>query len=523
MATVTSNDILGTGRRKTSVARVRVRPGEGKIKINNRPLEEYFCNVRQRNAVVAPLEQTGKRAQLDVLIRVDGGGITGQADACKLGIARALKKMDEQAAVGLRRLGPLDPRRPHERAEEVRPSRRPPRHAVLETVIQRRAAARGYAGKILLSRPLAAVLGVRPAFTFGVRAKRACRNCRGAPSMLHRLAIVLGIVVSGACSIVATTVLAELPAPAAIVCLRLADPTEMLAAKEIRRYVYLRTGELLPILRPRNNFEDLATAPQGGLIVVSQVCTNRMHPLFKSNPDLEKQVRSLAREQYVLKTIRRQGRPILVVTASGNPLNAAYRLAEHLGVRFYLHGDVLPDKHIPLEMPNLNETRKPLFALRGIQPFHDFPEGPDWWSPDGYKAVIGQLPKMGMNFIGLHCYPEGGVGPEPLVWIGPPQDISPDGKVKASYPARHFTAANVTGAWGYRPGKTGDYVFGADQLFDCDDYAADVHAATTRRGTRCRPKSATPCSTGWAAFSATCSRTPAGWASRHASARRRRW
>jgi small subunit ribosomal protein S9 len=107
MATVTSNDILGTGRRKTSVARVRVRPGEGKIKINNRQLEEYFCNIRQRNSVVAPLEQTGKRAQFDVVIRVDGGGITGQADACKLGIARALKKMDEQAAVGLRDSGLL--------------------------------------------------------------------------------------------------------------------------------------------------------------------------------------------------------------------------------------------------------------------------------------------------------------------------------------------------------------------------------------------------------------------------------
>lgn len=107
MAIVTSSDILGTGRRKTSVARVRIRPGEGKIRINDRELEEYFHNTRQRNAVIAPLEQTGKRAQFDVLIRVDGGGITGQADACKLGIARALKKSDEQIADGLRDSGLL--------------------------------------------------------------------------------------------------------------------------------------------------------------------------------------------------------------------------------------------------------------------------------------------------------------------------------------------------------------------------------------------------------------------------------
>jgi small subunit ribosomal protein S9 len=107
MAVVKSNDILGTGRRKTSVARVRIRPGAGKIQINKRDLEAYFASDRQRNAVVAALDQTGKRGELDVVILVDGGGITGQADACKLGIARALKKWDEQLADGLRDSGLL--------------------------------------------------------------------------------------------------------------------------------------------------------------------------------------------------------------------------------------------------------------------------------------------------------------------------------------------------------------------------------------------------------------------------------
>ena len=89
-----SKDILGTGRRKTSVARVRLRAGKGRIQINERPLDDYFHNVRQRQAVLAPLIHTGKRDEVDVLVRVDGGGITGQADACKLGIARALKRFD---------------------------------------------------------------------------------------------------------------------------------------------------------------------------------------------------------------------------------------------------------------------------------------------------------------------------------------------------------------------------------------------------------------------------------------------
>jgi small subunit ribosomal protein S9 len=110
MATVTETEpakpiqgvILGTGRRKTSVARVRLRAGEGNITINGRSLDEFFCNDQQRKAVLAPLVQTGKHNEVDVAIRVDGGGITGQAGACVLGIARALKTMDESLDETLR-------------------------------------------------------------------------------------------------------------------------------------------------------------------------------------------------------------------------------------------------------------------------------------------------------------------------------------------------------------------------------------------------------------------------------------
>jgi len=104
---VKTSDFLGTGRRKTSVARVRLRPGTGNVTINKRTLEEYFHNLKQRNAVLAPLVQTSKRNDFDVLVRVEGGGINGQADACKLGIARALKKIDESFTPGLRDTGML--------------------------------------------------------------------------------------------------------------------------------------------------------------------------------------------------------------------------------------------------------------------------------------------------------------------------------------------------------------------------------------------------------------------------------
>ena len=102
-----TGDALGTGRRKTSVARVRLRPGRGQIVINKRTLEDYFPRQQQQQAVVAPLVQTGRREEFDVIIRVHGGGFSGQADACKLGIARALKNYDGEMEETLRDCGLL--------------------------------------------------------------------------------------------------------------------------------------------------------------------------------------------------------------------------------------------------------------------------------------------------------------------------------------------------------------------------------------------------------------------------------
>jgi small subunit ribosomal protein S9 len=95
-------DALGTGRRKTSVARVRIRPGAGKLLINERKLDDYFTIQKDRNAVVAPLEHCGVRGGVDVIIRVHGGGNTGQAGACMQGIARALMRYDSDLSEKLR-------------------------------------------------------------------------------------------------------------------------------------------------------------------------------------------------------------------------------------------------------------------------------------------------------------------------------------------------------------------------------------------------------------------------------------
>ena len=95
-------DALGTGRRKTSVARVRIRAGNGKLLINERSLEDYFTIQQDRNAVVAPLEHAGVRNSVDVRILVHGGGGTGQAGACLQGIARALMRYDSDLDAKLR-------------------------------------------------------------------------------------------------------------------------------------------------------------------------------------------------------------------------------------------------------------------------------------------------------------------------------------------------------------------------------------------------------------------------------------
>jgi len=95
-------DALGTGRRKTSVARVRIRAGSGKLMINDREMAEFFTIDQDRSAVVAPLEHCGVRESVDVTVQVHGGGNTGQAGACMQGIARALMRYDSDLSDKLR-------------------------------------------------------------------------------------------------------------------------------------------------------------------------------------------------------------------------------------------------------------------------------------------------------------------------------------------------------------------------------------------------------------------------------------
>lgn len=99
--------LWGTGRRKTAIARVRIKPGKGLFQINERSIEQYFSEMRDREVVVAPLKLTKTQGGVDVLVNAHGGGYMGQAEAVALGLARALKKYDPTLEPILREHGLL--------------------------------------------------------------------------------------------------------------------------------------------------------------------------------------------------------------------------------------------------------------------------------------------------------------------------------------------------------------------------------------------------------------------------------
>ncbi|MBX6362996.1 MAG: 30S ribosomal protein S9 [Gemmatimonadetes bacterium] len=115
----------GLGRRKTSVARVWLRPGTGKFLVNGRALNDYFPRLSSQQHVQEPLVATQQQGRFDVLCNVDGGGLTGQAGAIRLGLARALLQVDPDLRATLRERGMLtrDPREV-ERKKPGRPGAR---------------------------------------------------------------------------------------------------------------------------------------------------------------------------------------------------------------------------------------------------------------------------------------------------------------------------------------------------------------------------------------------------------------
>ncbi|HLB62145.1 MAG TPA: 30S ribosomal protein S9 [Actinomycetota bacterium] len=120
-----------TGRRKEAVARVRLVPGTGTFRLNGRPLEEYFPTRAHRMTVTAPLRLVGKDKDLDVVARIEGGGVSGQAGALRLGIARALIELEPELRGQLKAEGHLsrDAREKERRKYGLKKARKAPQYS----------------------------------------------------------------------------------------------------------------------------------------------------------------------------------------------------------------------------------------------------------------------------------------------------------------------------------------------------------------------------------------------------------
>ena len=257
-----------------------------------------------------------------------------------------------------------------------------------------------------------------------------------------------------------------------IICPAGGSDMELLAAKEVSRYIYLRTGKLLNVEKANALYAD------DEMIIVAE----DSDPLVEAVTSLD-----APEGGFFIKSFKKGTQNILVISGDDaiSTLYGAYRFAEILGCRFYFHGDVIPDKKIELNITGIDEKGQPVtkngrqWTTRGVQPFQNFPPGAVMWDTDDWKMYITQLPKMGMNFVGLHTYmydPEddhvGDYGPNLNIWLGHEDDLNPDGTVNFAFDATFFHTHQKILGWGGT--NTSDLVGGADQLFDTDGYPSEI-------------------------------------------------
>jgi small subunit ribosomal protein S9 len=123
--------IQSTGRRKAAVARVRLRPGSGVVTVNKRPIDDYFPSATHRMIITEPMRLVDKAEVYDVDTTLDGGGISGQAGALRLGIARALVELDPELRTSLKRAGFLtrDSREKESKKYGLKKARKAPQYS----------------------------------------------------------------------------------------------------------------------------------------------------------------------------------------------------------------------------------------------------------------------------------------------------------------------------------------------------------------------------------------------------------
>jgi len=249
---------------------------------------------------------------------------------------------------------------------------------------------------------------------------------------------------------------------------------ELFAAKEVKRYLYLTQNAKTVLLQ--EPFDHFRLNSYSKIIIIATKNSSLLHRFLPKYSPLKAEIYSLVGDEHLLVTILGSVARDLVFCVGATPiatLYAAYLFVEQLGVRFTLHSDIIPAaksfSFLQSFSSCLHIRASPKFEIRGIQPFHDFPEGPDWWGEQEYKAHITQMAKLRMNFIGVHTYPLY----EPTVWVGLTSDFNPNnGTVTYSYPTSYQNT--LRGDWGYLAKNTSQYHYGNWALFPRDCYGVDI-------------------------------------------------
>jgi hypothetical protein len=303
---------------------------------------------------------------------------------------------------------------------------------------------------------------------------------------------------------------------------------QSLPAKELRRYLYKASGEVA-VITGSDNPLNISTDPFIAITTVEHASWLQQSSSNCTSAAIAAVVdQGLGADEFVLTYVHPVGGGAGLIVAAGTKtsrLYGVYALIERItAIRFAIHGDLLPDRAIDRPDPeslatlivkwarlHLDEVHSPGdVTTRGLQPFHDFATGPDWWDADEYKAVFENMAKLRMNFLGLHNY-NGGSN----VWTGLAGDFDPlTGNVTAgggggyantlffyllhtpytihhtpysythtliphAYPYAciihlHHRYANTCtgGVWGGAAMNTSAYLFGAQLLYSAECYTA---------------------------------------------------
>jgi hypothetical protein len=238
------------------------------------------------------------------------------------------------------------------------------------------------------------------------------------------------------------------------------NPLDTLAAKELSRYTYLLDVDRR-LVRVADSLS-MAVLDDGSVSVL--VSTNdKRCPITSSGSDAF----AICEPQ--------QGIHVIAGVTPTATLYGVYHYLELLGMGFSTSGAMMPppSSTTAAVLPPGGVQSSAIFTTRGLQPFHDFSEGPDWWSEDEYKRVIECIAQMKGNMIAFHTYPIGGPT-EPAVWVGLKENVDASGNVTVAYSSTWSNTQRT--AWGYTPMNTSLYPWGAGMMYEHECFGHPIQS-----------------------------------------------